>query len=55
MSFHSLVLMHIVLMTVDGAAQWFATTLRLLKKVVRARFALFKSMKDSCARRARVP
>ena len=41
MSSPFLVLMHIVLMTIDGAAQWFATTLRLQKEVVRVRFALF--------------
>ena len=41
MFFHLLVLMHLGSMTIDGAAQWYATTLRLPKKVVRVRFALF--------------
>ena len=48
-------LMRIALMIIDGAAQWFATTLRLPKEVVRVRFAQFNWMQDSCAHRARVP
>ena len=34
-------LMPFELTTIDGAARWYATTLRLPKKVVRVRFALF--------------
>ena len=40
MYFLSLVLMPIASRKIDGAAQWFATTLRLLKEVVRVRSAL---------------
>ena len=49
---HLHVLMFLLKMTIDGAARWHATTLRLQKKVVGVKFATFNWMEKFCALRA---
>ena len=39
-------------MTIDGAARWHATTLRLQKKGVDVKFAMFSRMGNLCVLRA---